>query len=265
MARSRNIKPGFFRNADLAELAFETRLLFIGLWTLCDREGRLEDRPKQIKMDLFPADNLDCEAMLQALAETTMLTRYAHGGKRYLQIVNFLKHQNPHRDECQSAIPAPGSPVVNDGNKSCESDASIVQTLDKHGASMVAIRLNPDSGFLNPDSLIPDSILRQPAVVVPKHGQSTKKQSLPENFEPNSTGKGLIESNGLNLSYELDAFKNHHIAKGSLMADWQAAFRTWIGNAAKFNAHSTKRTGSSRHTGFDKPGYYGDLQNGIPD
>ena len=41
MARARNIKPGFFRNADLAELTFEARLLFIGLWTLADSEGRL--------------------------------------------------------------------------------------------------------------------------------------------------------------------------------------------------------------------------------
>lgn len=112
---------------------------------------------------------------------------------------------------------------------------------------------------------------------VPKTGHETvrkpvkpkkpiKKQSrLPENFEPNSTGCGLIESNGLNLSNELEAFKNHHTSKGSLFLDWQAAWRTWVGNAVKFNANSTKRTSSSRHTGFDKPGYYGDLQDGIPD
>ena len=31
MARARNIKPGFFTNDLLAELPFETRLLFIGL------------------------------------------------------------------------------------------------------------------------------------------------------------------------------------------------------------------------------------------
>ena len=46
MARARNIKPGFFRNADLVEMPIEARLLFIGLWTLADRSGRLEDRPR---------------------------------------------------------------------------------------------------------------------------------------------------------------------------------------------------------------------------
>ena len=68
MARARNIKPGFFRNADLAELPIEARLLFIGLWTIADREGRMEDRPKQIKMELFPADSLDCDDLLDQLA-----------------------------------------------------------------------------------------------------------------------------------------------------------------------------------------------------
>ena len=56
MARARNIKPGFFRNSDLVELPMDARLLFIGLWTLADRMGRLEDRPKQIKMEIFPAE-----------------------------------------------------------------------------------------------------------------------------------------------------------------------------------------------------------------
>ena len=55
MARARNIKPGFFLNEELVELPFSTRLLFIGLWTLADRDGRMEDKPKRIKMSLFPA------------------------------------------------------------------------------------------------------------------------------------------------------------------------------------------------------------------
>ena len=71
MARARNIKPAFFRNAELVELSFEARLFFIGLWTAADRDGRLEDRPKQIKMEIFPADSVDCDALLSDLAAIT--------------------------------------------------------------------------------------------------------------------------------------------------------------------------------------------------
>ena len=60
MARARNIKPAFFKNETLVELPVETRLLFIGLWTLADREGRLEDRPKRIKMEIYPAKRENC-------------------------------------------------------------------------------------------------------------------------------------------------------------------------------------------------------------
>ena len=151
MPRSRNIKPGFFRNADLVELPVEARLLFVGLWTLADREGRLEDRPKQIKMEIFPADCFDCDALLTSLASTGMIERYEVGGKRYLHVVNFTKHQNPHRDERNSVIPPPGgfSEPVHEGNQ-IEHHASTVQTPCEHHASTVQIGLIPDS-------LIPDS------------------------------------------------------------------------------------------------------------
>jgi hypothetical protein len=49
MARSRNIKPGFFTNDELAECHPLGRLLFAGLWTIADKEGRLDDRPKKLK------------------------------------------------------------------------------------------------------------------------------------------------------------------------------------------------------------------------
>ncbi len=108
MARARNIKPGFFANPELVELPFATRLLFIGLWTLADRAGRLEDRPKKIKMSVFPADDVDVGECLDSLAKAGFLVRYECDGERYIQILAFDKHQHPHKDEKASTIPAPG-------------------------------------------------------------------------------------------------------------------------------------------------------------
>lgn len=107
MARARNIKPGFFRNADLVELPVETRLLFIGLWTLADREGRLEDRPRQIKMELFPGDSFDIDSMLGQLQAAGFVVRYEVGGVRFVEVSNFIKHQDPHYKEKASEIPPP--------------------------------------------------------------------------------------------------------------------------------------------------------------
>ena len=107
MARVRLLDPGFFTNEHLVELPFEYRLLFAGLWTLADREGRLEDRPKRIRMAIFPCDNVDCDAGLQALHDAGMVKRYSVEGIAYVAILAFSKHQKPHPRETSSVIPAP--------------------------------------------------------------------------------------------------------------------------------------------------------------
>jgi len=147
VARSRNIKPGFFSNDKLAELEPLARILFAGLWCHSDREGRLEDRPRKIKADILPYDNCDCTVLLQCLHDAGFILRYAANGTGYIQCVNFLKHQNPHIKEVPSTIPAPG----------------------KHSSRTVLIpeipelaRLIPDSLNLIPSSLIPDSLQTQP-------------------------------------------------------------------------------------------------------
>jgi hypothetical protein len=107
MARARNIKPSFFRNEYLLNLSYAARLLFIGLWTVADREGRLEDRPRKIKLDLFPDDDIDLDALLSELhhSEGNFIKRYEVNGKRCIQIINFSKHQKPHKKETESELP----------------------------------------------------------------------------------------------------------------------------------------------------------------
>ena len=83
-----------------------SRLLFAGLWTLADREGRLEDRPKRIKAELFPYETVDCDALLNELNGRGFIVRYMAGGS-FIQVVSFPKHQSPHMREPASSIPPP--------------------------------------------------------------------------------------------------------------------------------------------------------------
>lgn len=111
MSRIRTIKPEFFLDDELAELSALHRLLFVGLWTLADREGRLEDRPKRIRAQILPFDDGDTDAMLADLARAGFVVRYEADGKRYLQVRNFTKHQRITGSEAESKsqIPAPES------------------------------------------------------------------------------------------------------------------------------------------------------------
>lgn len=148
MPRARNIKPGFFANEDLAEIEPIGRLLFIGLWTLADRDGRLEDRPKRIKGELFPYDNCDINALLDDLQKYGFILRYEVDGGKYIQIVNFSKHQNPHPKEPSKGFPIPET------DKQVVSREKKLQATDKQVAKNADI-LNPD--ILNPESNYSDS------------------------------------------------------------------------------------------------------------
>jgi hypothetical protein len=107
MARARTIKPGFFINDQLGELEPWERLLFAGLWTLADRDGRLLDRPKRIKSQVLPYDSVDVDLGLARLAERGFLARYEADEVRCIQILTFTRHQHTHPREDPSELPPP--------------------------------------------------------------------------------------------------------------------------------------------------------------
>jgi hypothetical protein len=140
MARSRNIKPGFFTNDVLGELPPLARLLFVGLWTVCDRDGRCEDRPKKIRAEVLPYDDCDVEVLLGQLANAGFIDRYEADGRRVVHVVNWHKHQNPHVKEAPSTLPA-----------RCELGASTVLAPGKK-------QPEPEEAGLIPSTLIPESL-----------------------------------------------------------------------------------------------------------
>jgi hypothetical protein len=106
VARTRTIKPETHLDPDLNALSFPARWLFVGLWGRADALGRLEDDARRIKVEVMPYDDVNVEALLEALAGSGFIIRYEVEERRYIQITNFLKHQRPHPKEATSSIPA---------------------------------------------------------------------------------------------------------------------------------------------------------------
>lgn len=254
MARSRNIKPGFFSNEHLAELDFATRLLFIGLWTEADREGRLEDRPRRLKMALFPADNVDISSMLDDLDHLGFIKRYTVGDMQAIQIINWAKHQNPHMKEAKSVIPE--MPVL-DASRG-KHEESTVQAPDSH-SSFPADSLSLDS--LN---LIPDSLNPSPAPV--------DRDELFSRFwklYPRKVGKDKAEKAWAKLKLTQDLFDLivSALAKHAVTPGWTKDSGQFIPHASTWlngkrwedevttaaNVHQFPTP--SRHTDFDKRDY----------
>lgn len=152
--RARGIKPSFFTDEAVVDLAFETRLLFIGLWCQADREGRLEDRPRQLQIQLFPCDQVDVEAMLGDLDAAGLIKRYESGGARYIQVVNFAKHQRPHSKEVDSVIPAPDASAPKGNSNITEVSAEHDLGSGEPGKGEGEHALTPDCGPLSPEENI---------------------------------------------------------------------------------------------------------------
>lgn len=144
--RARNIKPGIFKNELLGEADPMVSLLFVGLWTIADREGRLEDRPMRIKGEIFPyRDGIDINGYLTELASLGFIERYEVAGSKFIQILNFKKHQSPHKTEKLSEIPSK-SLIDISSRASSVNDEKITEALPS-------------------DLLIPDSLNHEATVV----------------------------------------------------------------------------------------------------
>lgn len=151
--RSRNIKPMFFKDENLVELPFEYRLLFVGLWCYADKAGRFECRPKRIKMEIFPADDVDVEEGISKLISVGAIRVYQNNGKILCEIPGFAVHQRPHHTEAESVLPS-------------FSDRCSITVI-----SPLNTRLKRS------DSLIPDSLIPEYPPNPPAGGTAAAKQA----------------------------------------------------------------------------------------
>jgi hypothetical protein len=241
VARARQLKPGFFKNEDLARCTPWARLMFEGLWTLGDREGRLEDRPTYIKGEVFPHDNVDAEALLSELADLkdhfsrpAAIVRYQVGECKYIQIINFTKHQNPHIKEPASTIPAPDSHGTGTRRARGKNHASTGRAPGEHRASR-ASSLFPLPSSLTVDSMgvrgnpasepefPPDEVQDETQPPTPKPGRFTPPTI--EEVQAHIAEKGYTFSAEAFVAYYQT--RGWKLKGGELMKDWPAACVTW--------------------------------------
>ena len=235
MARTRSIKPSFFTNESLADCSPLARLLFIGLWTVADREGRLEDRPRRINAELLPYDGADCDKLLSELASRGFIMRYEVDGNRYISIGNFAKHQHCHVKENASAIPAP----------------DLHQTSTSLASTQPA--LLPSTFNPLPSTLLPttegESIPDEPPPPPPPKESSSKGTRLPKDWVlPKDWGEWALEQGATRetILRESEKFRDHwHATAGqkAVKADWKATWRTWIRRTMEGNHNGTNQQG----------------------
>jgi hypothetical protein len=261
MARARNIKPSFFINEELVECQFVTRLLFIGLWTIADREGRLEDKPKKIKMALFPADIVYVDDSLSDLERRGFVSRYEIDGVKYIQIIAFTKHQNPHKDERPSTIPAQHSLGKSKDfpDENCYEDSA---NQEKHSASTVQAQCNSDANTVSigliPDSLLPIPDCLNPDTPIPseKHtplsmlmGIGISKKSAQDWLKVRKSKKLVLTDDALDL-FQAECIKANltpaEAVKICNQESWGGFKADWLNKDSGGNVTQYKSSGQQR-------------------
>src|SRR5262249_22401955 len=122
-----------------------------------------------------------------------------------------------------------------------------------HRASPVTSRVtssapNPNpNGSSSPDLLPRDSETPVARVKGGVGGKARKRRAdraapLPQDFPFTEERRKFAEAGGVpDPALEFAQFKDHHRSRGSLMYDWEAAWKTWCRNAVKYATQRTAR------------------------
>lgn len=204
MARRRMIDPNFWQSEDISRLSPFARLLFIGMISNADDEGRGRANINYLKSTIFPYDDIRVAEVDKALSEishNTSVVVYEVAHSRYYAFTNWKKWQRV--DKPQDSI----IPPVPDNSKN-------------------------DSGII-PESFSTDSVLKEKKrkeekiLPAPAREDTPSKKFIPPSLEQ-------VQEYCAERKNNVDAgrFIDFYSSKGWMigknkMKDWKAAVRTW--------------------------------------
>lgn len=109
MARKRMISPEIWDSENFSKLSILARLVFIGMISNADDEGRGKAKAAFLKSKLFPYDEsmrvADVESALDEVAENMSVTMYSHDGNEYYSFDNWKKWQRVDKPSPSNIIP----------------------------------------------------------------------------------------------------------------------------------------------------------------
>ena len=108
--RIRTLKPDVWQDERVGRLGRDERLLFVGLITFADDEGRFRALPAAILGHVYPYDHditpRKVTAWLEALDASGLIVLYDHDGTSYGCLPKWSSHQRVNRGT-PSTLPEP--------------------------------------------------------------------------------------------------------------------------------------------------------------
>lgn len=112
----RQVRPAIWTDENVAELSITARLFFIGLWNFADKNGAFVWRPKTLRAQILPYDNVEVSDLLTELLGRNLVTQYSVDGEGYGLISDWRLLQNVSGSEAEEPAyyPQPSSAITLD-------------------------------------------------------------------------------------------------------------------------------------------------------
>lgn len=155
--RIRTIKPEFWDSDDVTALPLEDRLLFVGLWSYVDDDGVGRDEDHLIIAALFARDMYEhprrtvarVSRGLAHLAEAGLIVRYEVGGRAYLAVTGWARHQKVDRPKA-SRYPSPDQADARAATQNVPQDKAVREGSRQSREDVARARETPASGTGEP-------------------------------------------------------------------------------------------------------------------
>ncbi len=125
------IDPSIWQDENFGQLSMCARLLFIGLFSNADDEGKIRANDSYIRSTIFMYDDIALADVRQAVDEVATKVRsielYEIDGNRYIQLKKWSEYQKQREERIQKSILP--SPIRHMSDK-CQTDDS-TSSLDK--------------------------------------------------------------------------------------------------------------------------------------
>jgi hypothetical protein len=260
MARIRSVHPGLFRDEAFMELSMGARVLLIGVWTIADDHGVFEWKPKAIRAEVFPSDNVEMEAILDELVTQRCVVRFEDSGRAYAVVRNFCVYQRPREPSYRFPFPQDvhslagvdrrkAEDLVKAGSRKpiasvpdCNSaDAGLPQDQDspsenhshrreEKGREEKGVNSKTDIESLERAPLADEKPALAP-VALSQKSNFDFGSLLPEKWTPSDELCEEVKSKfGMtddSIQLELEAFHAHAASNGIISKNWNTSFVTW--------------------------------------
>lgn len=223
MARIRTLKPEIIEDEKVSSLSDTGFRLFTSMITLADDHGNVRADVRWLQAMIWWAHSEPPNVLL-ALVELTrssLIDVYGVRGGTYAHLRGWEKHQRID-NAGKNRVPLPN-----------DADAKPIQ-VDHEALEVESPKSSANFGEKPLDLRPPTSDPDMDAAAKTPQPAKPRPHAIRSDWSPRSEERGKAVELELNCDSEAEHFRDHHTARASKFADWNAAFRTWLRNARKF-------------------------------